>query len=298
MHKSSTYSHFGKEKALSLVLPAIFFFAEMPAFSPFISRNGELNAQEEKASSRKAPKARSQGGSGYSQKRKKKGRWTEEDISEHFPELKVLDEVTEGASLRKLKLAAKFYNSSISRLKAASKEIELQRIKFAGRTYQYDWKKKDAEARLARIELRIRNRTRGLALTDLYQSIQTLAGIRNPQILKSSQCIDLTSRVYKQYVALQVRSRNLGVIIPILEQYLKLKPEHKKDPEPYRLLAAGYSSREKRASQMRNIQAARRFRKKKYLNLMKYVELKFGKSSPEYKRVNRRVKLEIVGLSG
>ena len=217
------------------------------------------------------------------------GKWEEEDVSKIFPELRVLDDLSSRESLKNLQRVLRHYNYANSRLRAAQATVKVKRLEWEGEQHRYPWKamerRKQQDQRVARIEAHYRSQ----AIGDLVRAMQAIEVIRSPEVVKSEQFINLKAKVLVQYVKLQFRSRNLGLCIPVLEQYLALKPEHANDPEPHRLLAASYRHQQLVARKMRDADAESTYRGKKNRHLEAFVLLKYGKESPQYAEMKERI---------
>ena len=242
-------------------------------------------------------KDKSSSGTSEERKKDKPGEWEEEDFGPLYPELRVLDQVSSKKSLEKLQQAVAFYNISNNRLHVGQEKIKLKKLEWAGEQHRYAWIGKDRARQQEQAVERIRSRYRNEALANLLRAMNILGGIKNPDIVKSKQYMDLKSKIYIQYVKLQFRARNLGACISVLEDYLKIRPEHLDDPEPHRLLAAAYRHRESLARHMNNTEAFFQYKKRKNKHLIRFVELKFGKTSPEYQEISKQVKRDMIDVS-
>ena len=217
------------------------------------------------------------------------GKWEEEDVSKIFPELRVLDDLSSRASLKSLQRVLRHYNYANSRLRAAQASVKVKRLEWQGEQHRYPWIAMERQKQQEQQVLRIEARYRSQAIGDLVRAMQSMESIRSPQVLKSEQFVNLKGKVMVQYVKLQFRSRNLGLCIPVLEQYLALKPDHANDPEPHRLLAASYRHQQLVARRMRNSEAENSYRGRKNKHLEAFVRLKYGKESPQYAEMKERI---------
>ena len=228
--------------------------------------------------------------SGISEERKDNpGKWEEEDINKIFPELKVLDELNAKKSLAKLQKVVRYYNYSVSRMRGASENIRLRQMEWASEKHKYPWRAMEREGQKRRVIHRIRAKYRQKAIGDLIKAMKIMGQIKNPALMESKQYIDLKAKIYIQFVKLQFRNKNLGICIPVLKSYLNLRPEHKNEAEPHRLLAASYHHQEKMAKRMRNSRSMHEYRELKNHHLKKFIDLKYDKSSPEYQRIQAQV---------
>ncbi len=224
------------------------------------------------------------------------GKWLEDDISPLFPELKILDDVSSKSSLKRMASAERQYNEALHSLKAGELAAHTEKEKRLARKISNgeEWRNDELNERIARHMASARARHRAEAIGRLVKAIQLLDSIQNPSVLASEPYLDLKSRVYRQYVKQQFKSRNLQYCVEILESYLRLRPEHQKEAEAHRLLAACYRHQEVLADRMQDRPGSRDFKKRKNNHLMKYAFLAYGKDSPEYAAIERNVQRDLI----
>ncbi|MBE7438418.1 MAG: hypothetical protein HS115_08205 [Spirochaetales bacterium] len=208
--------------------------------------------------------------------------WEEKEILDIFPELRVLDEISQKKSLERLGRAREKYNASVLLLGRAKSEAEEARAAAELQSFQWEWQKKEHEARQKAEENRLLGRARQEALHLLTSAMQEIDLVKNPAQKASAALLDLKSGVYRKYIQLQFASRNLKPAIPVLEAYLSLSPEHAAESEPHRLLAAAFRVQEINARRMRNRKEELVYKQRKHTHLLKYAELAYGTSSSQY----------------
>ena len=194
------------------------------------------------------------------------GQWVEQDISDLFPELSILDDVSSEKSLERLKTARQQYDEARRTLRAgdlAARTREQELLdETAGRRKQGTWVDEEHKERIRKHKENLLARYRMEAVGQLVRAMQVVDSIKNPSIMESDQYLDLKSSIYREYVKQQFRSRNLHHCIEILEAYLRLRPEHAKEPEAHRLLAACYRNQEVIAARMRSHKTSLHFKSK------------------------------------
>ena len=223
-------------------------------------------------------------------------RWVDEDISPMFPELKVIDELSTKHSLKRMRAARRYYSLSKRSIQKSRAKAAKLKASFSLEGVRYDWEKVDRKANLKRRERRVLHRGRLDSISYLIKGIRELDSVRNPSILKSDSYISLKSNMYRAYVKQQFLNRNLNLCIDILQRYMQLKPEHKQEPEVHRLLAASYRSQELLAERARDFEARIRFKKKKNRHLISYALLAYGKDSPQYRFIKKRVDQDMMDV--
>ena len=224
------------------------------------------------------------------------GKWLEEDISPLFPELKILDDVSSESSLKRMESARRQYQEALHTIRAGEVAALSEQEKRSGTQVSggEDWRADELKERIERHMESARARYRADAIGRLVKSIQLLDSIQNPSVLASEPYLDLKSKVYRQYVKQQFKSRNLQYCVEILESYLRLRPEHQEEAEAHRLLAACYRHQEILSDRMQDRPNSRDFKMKKNNHLMKYALLAYGKDSPEYAAIERNVQRDLV----
>ncbi|MEQ9362710.1 MAG: hypothetical protein RIF32_00620 [Leptospirales bacterium] len=224
------------------------------------------------------------------------GKWLDEDISPLFPELKILDDVSSESSLKRMESARRQYREALHTLQAGevaalSEKEKRSALKISGGE---EWRAEELDERIERHMESARARHRAAAIGRLVKSIQLLDSIQNPSVLASDPYLDLKAKVYRQYVKQQFKSRNLQYCVEILEAYLKMRPQHQKEAEAHRLLAACYRHQEVLSERMQDRPNSRDFKSKKNNHLMKYALLAYGKDSPEYDAIERNVQRDLI----
>lgn len=228
----------------------------------------------------------------------REGRWVDEDISPLFPELSIIDEVSAENSLQRLEAARRSYREALGVLRRGDARAENEREDLEAQLQadepQYAWKEHDRREGVERRMRQIRTRARMDAVSYLVRAIQTLDSVKNPQVRDSEQYVDLKSDIYRQYVKSQFQLRNFTHCIDVLETYLRLRPEHKDEPEAHRLLAACYRYQEVVARRMQDRRSQDRFKSKKNAHLLAFARLAYGEGSPEFSAIQRRVERDML----
>lgn len=216
-------------------------------------------------------------------------KWIEEDISPLFPELKILDELGTKKSLQRMKKARRYYSQAKHSIQIASSNAELENKKLNLDGVRYKWEKNDRKEEVARRIKRVQTRGRLDAVSYLIRGIRELDQVKNPVILKSKTYLDLKANLYREYVKQQFKNRNLHLCVDILQQYLELSNEHKKEPEVHKLLAACYRHQEILAKRARDNKTSWNFKALKNDHLVKYAFLAYGEDSAQYIYIKQKI---------
>lgn len=246
-----------------------------------------------KKSEKKASKAiEDSNSSGVTEKNFYPGEWEDEDINNLFPEFDSIENLSSDSSLMNLEESKKHYNNSIQKLKKANDEINKNRAEWSKIEYPYAWKKSEEEKSQNQKTAAILRKARMSAISDLVLAIKKLDKVKNSGVLKSEDFLNTKSSIYIQFIKIQYRLNNLSVIIPMLEEYLELKPENRTKAEPFKLLSAAYKQQELFAKNNRTSEHALMYRELKNKNLKRFAELKYGKESDEYVKIIKKIQLD------
>lgn len=217
------------------------------------------------------------------------GRWVDADITNLFPDLQVIDQVSAESSLQRLETARRLFNEARGILLAGEGAARAERERLTQEKTLQGWQAIDREDSIRRRENQILSRSRVEAVGYLVRAMNTMDQVRNPTVAASTQYMDLLTNIYRQYVKQQFQLRNFTHCVEVLENYLRLRPEHARDPEAHRLLAACYRYHEVLARRMQDIRSAMDFKRKKNEHLLLYARLAFGPESPEFAAIKRGV---------
>ncbi len=234
--------------------------------------------------------------SGVEEENRDDQKWVDEDISPLFPELKILDDVSSETSMERLEQARRQYRESLQTIKAGEFAAKRTRAELeADRPLKEEaWRNSERTERIRKHMEQVRAEYRREAVGRLTRAIRILDSIQNPSVRDSAPYLDLKEQVFRQYVKQQFKSRNLTDCIFILERYMSLREDNKQDPEAHRLLAACYRYEEVLADRRQDHKNHTLFKKKKNGHLLRYALLAYGKDSPEYDAIHKRVRHDMV----
>lgn len=221
--------------------------------------------------------------------------WADPDISDSYPELQILDDISPKKSLERLKKARSLYSTAMKTMEKSKKEEEELKQKYLKKPANHDWEKRERQEAIEKEQARIRARHRMESIGYLIKGLDNLEMAKNPSVRESDTFVDLKSVIVREYIKLQFASRNLAHCIEMLNTYLRLKPEHTKQAEPYRLLAVCYRSQEVAAKKMGKEELEKDFKRLKNANLLKYAEIRYGKDSGEYNALKQQIDRDFTG---
>lgn len=239
--------------------------------------------------------SRSDSSSGITEEQGENGRWSDQNIIPIFPELQVFDDVSNKTSLKRIENAQDYFLRARRQIQAGREMASQKKEEMAHATMTgYEWQKREKEASYKRQIRRLQSKHRRDAIGFLIKAMQNLDKVKNPAQLESSHYLDLKSEVFRMYVREQFKEKNLTPCIDVLVKYLSLKPGNAVEPEPHRLLAASYRHQEIMAEKMGNHKAHLEYKKLKNQHLVKYAELAYGRTSPQFSQIAERVRRDMI----
>ena len=211
------------------------------------------------------------------------------DISEIpvWNELEIFEKISEDHSKNSVKIAREYFTESVEGYRKIKTEIDKERKNFNSDNYpqdRYEWQKKSREEFLNRDLHKKQMEARQQAITVLIKAMQSADQVKNPDILKSTDFLDLKASIYREYSKHQFALKNYQQTIDILEKYIKISESYLSDQEAHKLLAISFGKLQIIYQKRKNEEIAEKLLKKKHFHLLKYTELKYGKDSAQYKR--------------
>ncbi len=214
------------------------------------------------------------------------GYWGKEaETLETSKDLKIIEEISEEASTKKIEDARKFFNQSIAIFKASETQIQNKKMEFEKEVNLEDkfaWQKKAREINRERELRRISIEARQNAIVPLVKGMNTLEKIENPVVKSSPIFVDLKASLYREYIKHQFALKNYSLAIDMIERYLDLAEKYEGEAEPHKILAACLEKQEIQAAKYKKDSLTFALRSKKNHHLMRYAELAYGKNSSQY----------------
>jgi len=129
------------------------------------------------------------------------------------------------------------------------------------------------------------------SITYFTRAINILDEITSNELKSDPRYIQFKVRLYRIYVSTQYDLGNLKPCIPILERYIELTDETRKDEWAYKYMSNCYAFMEtildkSRATPEEDIAY---YRNKKNFAILKAVEIKYGRESVEFKEMQKVV---------
>ena len=129
------------------------------------------------------------------------------------------------------------------------------------------------------------------SITYFTRAINTLDEIKSNELKNNEKFIDYKSKLFRIYVSVQYDLGNMKPCIPILERYVTMRDENRKDIWAYKYLSSCYAVMEAMLdkSSKTNEEDVIYYKNKKNQSTLMAVELQYGIESPEFKEVQKIV---------
>jgi len=217
--------------------------------------------------------------------------WRITDFRPYVTALRDLEKLNRQYSENILKLAIDEYSAAIDILEDMDNEVaeiiqkNKEKINLSEHWYWQEIDRKNAEYRLISYKKR---EAKLKAVTYLTKAINDSDEVKNVELRNEPKFLNFMSKMYQVYVATQYDIQNFRPCIPILERYINLSSDNRKDVWAYRYLASCYGFIEKEMERYKNYATEdelMKYRNKKNRSMLTATELTYGADSPHYKKM-------------
>lgn len=222
------------------------------------------------------------------------GGWRVRDYKPYIKAIKELEKLNKEYSENLLKLAKDEYATGLDILEDMENEVVKLRSTFKKEknlNERFYWQEIDRKNMQQRRIARKKFEAKVKAVTYFTRSIKYLDEIQSVEIQEDPKLIAFKSRLYQVYVSTQYDLNNFKPCIPILERYITLSDDNKKDIWAYKYLSSCYGYIEKVLTKYKHgtEDEIMQYRNKKNRSMLQAVELKYGVESPHYKHLQEIV---------
>ncbi len=223
--------------------------------------------------------------------------WRISDYKPYISALEDLQKLSKEYSDFLLKRAIDEYSKGLDTLDDMQTEIERLRNEYQNKKYlneQWYWQEIDRKNAQERYLHRIKTEAKTKSVTHLTRSINLMDQIKSNDLKSNTDFIEFKSKVFRTYVSTQYDLGNMKPCLPILERYIALSDENRKDIWAYKYLASCYAFMEKVLEKYSKSSEDEiySYRNKKNTSMLTAIELKYGTESAEYKELQRIVQLD------
>jgi hypothetical protein len=223
--------------------------------------------------------------------------WRIKDYQPYIQAIKDLSKLSREYSENALNLAIDEYSSGLDKLEKMESEVaELEEINKNKKNLgeQWYWQEIDRKEQEKRQINKVKLEAKTNSITYFVMAFNHLDEIQLKSILESKELENFKIRLYQVFVSTQYDLQNFFPCIPILERYILLNNETKKDLWAYKYLTNCYAFMEAVSQKSRSMPREKilNYRQLKNKYLMIAMEIQHGTDSPEYKHMQGIVNKE------
>ena len=220
--------------------------------------------------------------------------WSIKDYKPYMSTLRDLEKLSKEYSEFLLKRSVDEYSKGFDTLEDMEGEIARLKDIYNNTKYlneKWYWQEIDRRSAQERHMNRIKVEAKTKAVTYFTRAINILDEIGSNELKSHETFIDYKSKLFRVYVSTQYDLGNVKPCIPILERYILMREENRKDVWAYRYLSSCYAVMEAMLdkSHKTNEEDVIYYKNKKNQSILIAVELQYGLDSAEYKDVQKTI---------
>jgi hypothetical protein len=225
---------------------------------------------------------------------KAKDGWNTSDYKPYIATLKDLEKLSKEYSEFLLKRSVDEYSKGFDTLQDMQAEIVRLKEIYKNKKHLNEvwyWQEVDRKNAQDRYINRLKIEAKTKSITYFTRAINTLDEIKNNDLKHNDTFIDFKSKLFRIYVSTQYDLGNMKPCIPILERYITMREENRKDIWAYKYLSSCYAVMESMLdkSHKTNEEDVIYYKNKKNQCLLTAVELQYGLESAEFKELQKIV---------
>ncbi len=220
--------------------------------------------------------------------------WKTEDYKPYIKTMQDLEKLSKQYSENRLSLAKDEFAKGLDILKDMVADIEEYKTEAGKKSYleeKWYWQEVDRKNAQQRYITRLKVEAKTKSVTYFTRAIKNLDEIQSNELRSDPRYIELKAALFRVYVSTQYDLGNLKPCIPVLERYIELSEQTRKDKWAYKYLASCYAFMETILDNSRATpeESVAYYRNRKNQSILKAVELEFGRDSVEYKEMQKVV---------
>jgi hypothetical protein len=223
--------------------------------------------------------------------------WRVKDFKPYIQAMQELQKLSKDYSENMLKLAIDEYSTGKDLLE--DMENEVNKITAANKekknlNERWYWQEIDRKNQEERQIHKLKYDAKLKSVTFFTRAINHLDNIQFQEVRKDPKFINFQTRLFQLYVSSQYDVNNYKPCIPILERYISVNEQNKKDVWAYKYLASCYGYMETVVSRSSSAPESVQLQYKQFKNryMLQAVEIQYGVESPEYKHLQEIVQLD------
>ncbi len=277
------------KKLYSLII-GIFFFCALFSIAAYSQQDAKADASKKTAEEKKSDEKK--GDDKKDESGKAKDGWQTTDYKPYMATIKDLEKLSKEYSEFLLKRSVDEYSKGFDTLEDMQGEII--RLKEVYKNAQYlnekwYWQEIDRKNAQDRYLGRLKTEAKTKSITYFTRAINTLDNIRSNDLKNNDKFIDYKSKLFRIYVSTQYDLGNIKPCIPILERYITMNDENRKDIWAHKYLSSCYAVMEAMLdkSSKTSEEDVIYYKNKKNHSILMAVELQYGVNSDEFKEVQK-----------
>ena len=220
--------------------------------------------------------------------------WRIKDYKPYMSTLRDLEKLSKEYSEFLLKRSVDEYSKGFDTLEDMNAEIARLKDLYNNTKYlneKWYWQEIDRKHAQESYMHRIKIEAKTKSVTYFTRAINTLDEIGSNELKANPTFIDYKAKLFRMYVSVQYDIGNIKPCIPILERYILLNEENRKDIWAYKYLSSCYAVMEAQLdrSHKTNEEDVIYYKNKKNQSILIAVELQYGLDSAEYKDIQKTI---------
>jgi len=223
--------------------------------------------------------------------------WMTTDYKPYISTIKDLEKLSKEYSEFLLKRSVDEYSKGFDTLEDMQSEVVRLREVYKNAKYlneKWYWQEADRKNAQDRYIGRLKIEAKMKSITYFTRAINTLDEVRSNDLKNNEKVIDYKSKLFRIYVSVNYDLGNIKPCIPILERYITMREENRKDLWAHKYLASCYAVMEAMLDKTgkTNEEDVIYYKNKKNQSILTAVELQYGLDSNEFKEIQKTVQLD------
>ncbi|TAL30155.1 MAG: hypothetical protein EPN93_20240 [Spirochaetes bacterium] len=223
--------------------------------------------------------------------------WRVKDFKPYIQAMQELQKLSKDYSENMLKLAIDEYSTGLDILE--DMENEVTKLVTANKekknlNERWYWQEIDRKNQEERQVAKLKYDAKLKSVTYFTRAINHMDNVQFQEVRNNPKFQTFQSRLYQVYVSSQYDLYNFKPCIPILERYIALNEQNKKDVWAYKYLSSCYGYLETVVGKSSQAPEATQLQYKQFKNryMLQAVEIEFGAESIEYKHLREIVEMD------
>ncbi len=225
------------------------------------------------------------------------GGWRVKDFKPYIQAMQELQRLSRDYSENMLKLAVDEYSTGLDLLE--DMENDVNKVTAANKenkalNERWYWQEIDRKNQEERKIAKLKWDAKLKSVTYFTRAINHIDNIQFQEVRKDQKFLNFQTMLFRVYVSSQYDLGNYKPCIPVLERYIAMNDQNKKDVWAYKYLASCYGYMETTVAKSSSAPESVQLQYKQFKNryMLQAVEIQYGVDSPEYKHLQEIVQLD------